>query len=134
MIIPPPRTSDAYGSGYYGAPRGDRLHTGLDMACLPGSLVCSYTHGEVTKLGYTYADDLSYRYVEVSFDGAKFRYFYIDPMVAVGDDVSTGQVLGRSQDLDRRYPGITPHFHFEIIDNDGEYANPASIIEELTYE
>lgn len=121
MII---RGCDRYGCGYYEASRSYGLHRGVDLVHAPGEQVCSPVFGEVTKLGYPYKDDLSFRYVQVSMHGHDFRLFYVDPCVKVGDIVSFGAVIGTVQDLSKRYgSGMTNHVHFEIM-KDGEYINP----------
>jgi len=123
--ILPTRGADAHGSGEWGASRGSRVHRGVDFACFAGTKICSPVNGECTKLGYPYSDDLSFQYVEVTDErGRQHRFFYLEPLVKVGDTIKTGQPLGTVQDLERRYHGITPHCHYEIKRN-GEYLNPA---------
>ena len=80
----------------------------------------------MTKLGYPYSDNLGYRYVQVT-DANDFdwRFFYVKPAVLVDQTIDIGTVLGFVQDLDRRYKGITPHIHLEIINSDGNYINPS---------
>jgi murein DD-endopeptidase MepM/ murein hydrolase activator NlpD len=97
---------------------------GVDYHCPVGGGIRSPVAGEVTKIGYPYGDDLSYRYVEVTCDdGKQHRFFYLSPKVKVGDTVLPGDVLGIVQNLRRRYAGITPHCHYEIK-RDGNYLNP----------
>lgn len=122
------RTQDSYGNGEYQSPRGNHKHRGIDFA----PQVHAVSAGEVTKLGYPYADDLSFRYVQVTdSDGFNARYFYVKPCVEVGDKVSAGQVLGLMQDLGKRYPNITPHYHFEVKDKNGVIVNPHNYLESL---
>lgn len=123
-LIPPQRMTDKFGSGLYHAPRGNRLHNGVDKLAVPGSQLKSLTDGRVTKLGYAYSDDLSYRYVQVSDGiGHELRYFYILPSVELGQKIVKGTVLGEVQNLDKRYPGIGNHFHFEVM-HSGVYIDP----------
>lgn len=132
-LIAPPRGRDAHGSGAYGASRGSRVHKGVDYAAMPGSACLALVTGTVTKLGYPYKDDLSFRYVEVIDNaGCRARYFYIQPVVDVGDVVDTTTVLGHVQSLGERYAGITDHVHFEVRDADGRYMNPANYAETHT--
>lgn len=125
-IIAPPRGEDKFGGGGFGASRGSRKHNGIDYAAVPGSSCLSITKGQVTKLGYPYDDDLSYRYVQVTDNkGNRLRFFYVDPVVKVGEFVDKDTILGSVQSLQDRYPGIKDHIHLEIICPKGNYINPA---------
>lgn len=115
LLIAKRRGQDAWGSGDYLAPRGSRTHNGEDFLCDVGTEVASHVQGVVIKLGYPYADDLSYRYVSVkTTTGFSHRFFYVEPGVKVGDTITLGEVLGRSQDLGKRYNGIPQHYHYEV--------------------
>ena len=123
--LPIIRGRDRHGAGYYGASRGKRKHNGID--CLSnansveihaeGSIVRAMNFGMVTKLGYPYANDLSYRYVEVQdAKGYRCRYFYTDPTVEVGDSIEIGEMLGTVQVVkDSQGEPIVPHVHFEVV-------------------
>ena len=123
--ILPLRDTDSHGSGAYGAPRGSRTHKGLDYAVPPGALILAPVTGTVTKLGYPYADDHSFRYVEVTdLGGTQYRYFYVQPLAYVGAVVRASlDLIGFAQDLTSRYPGITNHIHFEAK-RGREYLDP----------
>jgi len=121
--ILPQRTQDAYGSGAFGAPRGDHMHNGIDYVCDMGTKILAPASGEVSKVGYCYKDDLSFRYVEITDEeGFRHRVFYVSPDCAVGNIVIAGQsCIGIAQDLTKRYPRktlgglpITNHVHYEI--------------------
>ena len=119
------RKPDNHGSGYFGAPRGNRVHYGIDYKAAKGSLVHSNVSGKITKLGYPYADDLSYRYVQITTDeGLDYRFFYLEPSVVMGDLIVVGDILGIVQDLETRYKDITSHFHFEVK-RGNEYLDPS---------
>ncbi len=121
------RISDKWGAGYYQAPRGDRTHNGIDYECPPGSTVLCPIDGLVTKLGYAYSDDLSFRYIQISTEnGYDYRVFYVSPLVLEGDKVLKDMPIGFSQNLDDRYPEITPHIHLEIKYK-GSFINPENI-------
>lgn len=122
------RKCDAHGCGEFRASRGSRKHNGVDLECLPGTLVSSPVCGTVTKLGYPYSDDLSFRYVQVESQGYEFRIFYVDPLVSVGDQVRKGDILGACQGLQGRYPGITNHVHLEIKDDHGDFVDPTPVL------
>jgi hypothetical protein len=128
--ILPQRHNDAWGSGAFGASRGTRIHKGIDWCCYPDTVIQSHVTGTVTKLGYPYSDDMSFRYVEIT-DATKLRhrFFYVKPSVEVGDDISPGDQIGWSQDIAGRYsdPGkgpMTGHVHLEVLAPDGTPINP----------
>ena len=130
-VIAPVRDHDTFGSGLFGASRdgGKRTHSGIDFACYPGSIVLACSSGTVTKLGYPYGDDPYYRYVEVTdHDLRRFRYFYVKPTVSMNQMIIKGGALGTSQELNRRYVGITEHVHLEIKDQNDEFLDPGEYI------
>ena len=126
----PIRGSDSHGSGAYLASRGSKKHNGIDFACYEGTKIYPHKYGEVTKLGYPY-NNSQLRYVQVTDEhGYNLRYFYVKPCVKVGDKVTTDDCVGESQTLQKRYPGITDHIHFEVK-FDKSYADPIQFIETL---
>ena len=123
------RGTDRWGSGAFGASRGSRTHNGLDYAACPGDLCLPVKPGTVTKVGYPYSDNLSFRYVEVTDeDSYRARYFYIDPAVGLGEEVGTDTPLGTVQSLNKRYEGITDHVHLEVIAPVGNFIDPEEYI------
>ena len=124
----PFRKCDAQGCGHYGAPRGGRIHRGVDLACEAKTPVGSPVRGVVTKLGWPYVGNMDIRYVQVSSEEYRFRVMYVSPTVAVGDTVEIGDILGASQSLKHLYPGITDHVHLEVKDPDGKYVDPTPIV------
>jgi len=123
------RQQDAWGDGRFGASRGGRTHNGVDLAIPPNELFTSPVDGKVTKIGWPYRDpDRGYiRYVQIEANGYNYRFFYLNPLVKVGDTIFKGDIIGSTQSLDKYYPGITEHVHFEIIHND-EYINPTPFV------
>lgn len=126
FVQPPVRGNDIFGSGHYLAPRGTRIHKGVDFEVCIGTRILAVKSGVVTKIGRPYAnpDKAHYRYVQVTDgDGFDTRYFYINPVVTVGDKIADRQELGKVQSLQATYPGITDHCHFEVKKN-GHFINP----------
>ncbi len=128
--------SDALGDGEYGSNRGTRKHRGIDYAVLPGDKVLSPVSGTITKIGYCYGDDLSYRYIQVTNkrngDTYDHRLFYVRPLGKyglIGSTVHSGDPIGLAQDISERYSTdqlvMTPHVHYEIKKN-GSYIDPDS--------
>lgn len=129
------RGIDKFGSGAFGASRdgGKRTHKGVDIAFQ----VAAIAPGKVTKIGYPYdptkhPEKAHFRYVEVTDEARRrVRYFYLDPTVSVGELIEMGEGLGFLQDLTQVYPGITPHFHFEILDELGQVIDPMTYLGDL---
>lgn len=119
--------NDPAGRGYFKATRKPSIHKGVDLLCEPGELVMAPIAGRVHRLGYPYADDLEYRYVEIRNEGElRCRVFYVSPTAFVGDQVEAGDEIGFAQDIAQRYKidasgGIRyrtckmlPHVHVEL--------------------
>lgn len=127
----PVRIHDAWGNGEYGAKRGDRTHKGIDLAAYPFTIIQSMTPGRVSKLGHVYASDLRYRYVQITLGERDYRYFYVQPLVKVGEWVWTGTVIGRVQDIAGKYTTkekvMINHMHFSIKHN-GVHLDPTTFI------
>lgn len=132
----PHRGSDDFGSGEFEAPRGaypdgsKKVHKGIDYACYPGTTIYSPIMGRITKFGFPYGDDLSFRYIEITDDRlARHRLFYVKPddSLQLNDLVSTDDLLGESQDIAGRYTTkekyMKGHTHYEILVK-GKPVNP----------
>lgn len=127
----PDRGTDDWGSGDFEAPRGSRKHKGIDLCCYPDTVVMCPFEGEVTKLGYPYADATQFRYVEITdAAGNRHRQFYVFPTVKLGNYVSKNYPIGVSQDVAGYYltkdnsKVMKNHVHYEILDKDGSPINP----------
>ena len=120
------RTSDDFGQGHYLAPRGKRLHKGIDFVCDPDTMIESHIDGIVTKIGYPYSTDLAFRYVEISDKVFWHRFLYVNPAVKVGDKITVGQVIGSAQNISKKYSTnekrMMNHVHYEVhkIDKTGK--------------
>ena len=136
FIFPQMREPDDFGAGYFGACRGNRTHNGIDFAAPHGTVVCSACDGRLTRFGYPYGDDLSYRYVEVTdSNNDRVRYFYVVPAdgkFEIGTEVKKGDVIGVVQNISARYDTdekkMNNHFHFEVK-RKGEYLDPEPWLE-----
>ena len=124
------RQCDGFGCGHYGASRGTRDHRGIDYEAVAGADVVAVIGGEVTRIGWPYAN-ANYRYIEITTqDGYVVREMYVSPNanLVVGSQVIQGEVIGTVQSLQPRYPGITDHVHVEVREN-GVVIDPATVID-----
>ena len=131
------RGKDSWGAGHYGASRnsGKRKHRGVDYVNHFGEAVEAFQGGEVTKIGFPYsqrnAKKRHFRLVELRITPAiVHRYFYVEALIQVGDLVEKGQILGWAQDLNKVYPGIVQHVHFDIKKN-GRFINPVEYLKNV---
>ena len=112
--------NDREGFGYYGAPRGHRVHKGTDFECDPFQEVKAPISGVVTRKVYAYADDPQWTGVEIEGERGVVKLLYINPLNNIlGKTVSAGDIVGYAQDISKRYsPDMTPHVHLEIVSLD----------------
>jgi len=123
------RISDKWGYGHFKAPRDYGEHHGQDYLCPPEVQVQSPVAGKITKHGIVYKDDHSFKYVRITDkDGKDHRIYYVEPILPIGREVRKGTIIGFSQDLTERYPGIGNHIHYEVLYN-GEYLDPETLEE-----
>jgi murein DD-endopeptidase MepM/ murein hydrolase activator NlpD len=109
------READAWGSGHFRAPRGERRHKGIDFLAAVGDPVTSPVDGHVRRIGWCYGDDPHYRLVEIETDGAHVRILYVEPSVEAGSAVNRGDLIGHAQDISARYDqGMQNHVHLEM--------------------
>ncbi|ADF52998.1 MAG: M23 family peptidase [Zunongwangia sp.] len=128
------RECDRHGCGYFGAPRGNHKHEGVDLVANPGDYVYSPFSGTITKHGYCYGDTTKYRYIEITGSKEIVRILYaeLDDAFDIGDKIPQGQFVGIAQDIAARYPGITPHVHVEKYKVSDTYRkNPIDPTEDL---
>ena len=126
------RQADIHGSGVYNAPRGSRLHNGIDLIALPQRVFKLPVNVQITKYGYPYSDDLTYRYVEFKImegkhQGLICRAMYVSTKFSVGQTIDKNIGFGVVQDIAERYSGITPHIHFEAR-KDGKLIDPTQFV------
>ena len=112
------RGVDDWGSGAFGASRGNRPHLGLDLVVLPGESVYAPFDMEVQRISNPYTNS---PYTGIAFrsttDTTVFngRLWYFTPQSdIVGNNVRKGEVIGTAQDLGLKYPGITNHVHLQL--------------------
>jgi len=110
------RERDEWGSGEFGAPRGqDKLHDGTDFICTPGQSIFSPISGLLVREARPYANS-NYSGVLLHNDNIDVMIFYLIPdTVLVGKWCVKGHVIGVAQDISEKYPNMIPHVHLRIV-------------------
>lgn len=121
-----PRGVDNYGSGAWGAGRGNRKHLGVDYICVPSQQIYAPIAGKIVREARPYAsDDYSGCLIEGEHMHVKIFYMTVADNL-IGRFVEQGQAIGFAQDITLKYPGITPHVHLQV-----ESIDPAIFTEML---
>lgn len=124
------RVLDGFGSGQYHSSRdgGKRRHAGLDIIVPPGEAVFSPISGNIVRQAFPYKDTKDFAGVVVKGDGDwngyEIKLFYVEGLFS--GSITQGSVIGTSQDLTKRYPGIINHVHVEVRFKD-EMVDPREI-------
>ena len=125
------RDTDEWGSGAYGAPRGDRTHRGIDIVTTHGQVITAPFDGIMVRRADPYEDDPAYTgcLLRRESDGLEIKLFYIENLSTGA--VSEGQKIGTAQDIAQKYPGITNHIHLEVWLN-GAPVDPTPYLQPTT--
>lgn len=111
---------DAAGDGHYHAPRGGRLHKGVDLICEPGQEVfCPIDNAYFVRLADPYGDR-EYSGLMLKNDLMEVKMFYLEVLEKIKPQkLHQGTVIGIAQDITERYTSaMTPHIHLEITSVD----------------
>lgn len=108
--------NDTQGAGYWQAPRGQRLHRGVDFDGEPGQIVVAPCGGEILRVVYPYADDMRFEGVRIRNERLILRLYYVRVSpVLVSKEITAGQPIGELQDIRLRYgKDMKPHAHLEV--------------------
>ena len=109
--------NDKHGSGYYHAPRTHGIHKGIDLTIPegPGQALLAPITGRFDRVCYPYEDDLRWKGGVFSNEDISIRIFYFEPdQNLYREEISMGQVVGVTQDLSIKYPGMIPHIHMQV--------------------
>ena len=113
----------------YSETLGDwRTHDGMDIAAPIGTQVCAASLGTVTDVR---DDDLMGTTVVIAHDdGCDTIYANLQamPAVAVGDEVTAGQVIGSVGKTALGESALPSHLHFAVT-RDGEFIDPMTYLD-----
>lgn len=102
----------------------ERYHTGVDLAAVPGQTIVASSGGEVLFSGEQggYGKMIKIQHP----NGYVTLYAHCQELlVQEGDGVAGGQEIARAGSTGR---STGPHLHFEVMDADGEYLDPKTVI------
>ena len=111
---------DPEGDGHFGAPRGYRVHTGLDFLGEVGQdIVMPFDKAYVSRIVRPYVDTSEYMGLELVNNMFIGHLLYLVPNDnVVGSYLTMGEVLGTMQDITARYSDrMRPHVHLDIFIN-----------------
>jgi len=108
--------NDPAGMGHFGAPRGDRLHRGVDLLCEPMQPITVPFASVLERIARPYADDPTYSGALLRGEWLWAKLFYIIPQrELIGMSLTKGQQFAVAQDISEKYgEPMKPHIHFEI--------------------
>ena len=115
--------SDNWGSGFFGSPRGSRIHEGVDFVVEKGQNVYAPEAIKVVRVAYPYASDLAWKgLLFIGLDtGFSYKVFYFAPILdLIGTVVSKGTLIGHAQSINDKYntKEMIPHIHVEMRKDD----------------
>lgn len=111
--------TDSQGDGHFAAPRGYRLHYGVDYQWMPNEVVPAFLPGKVNRIIFPYADDKRFTGLEIVNDTFVLWQLYVNPLDGIiGKVVDRGEIIGAAQDLSRRYgASMINHIHVQVYIN-----------------
>lgn len=109
--------NDPDGNGTFLASRGNRLHDGLDLTCLPGQDIVSPIKGVYRRIVYPY-NDRDFCGMRIVNTWSIVDLFYVEPTIIIGESVAKKHIIGRAQDISKRYSDkMKPHVHMRVTIN-----------------
>ena len=115
LPVPSKVRNDYRGNGDFFAKRDGHPHEGIDLEVFPGQVVIAPTKCHVDRISRPYATDPGWLGLQLSTPLVIVKIFYLEPFkTIIGKDVDFAEPLGHAQDISKKYPGITPHIHFQV--------------------
>ena len=130
------RGSDAWGSGYFGAPRGKgRTHKGIDLMNDAQNILLNFKF-QILRYGKSYASSKGNDLCEIKIlakgdlQGYTAKLMHIVPSVLypVGSIVSPNTVFAFMENMTAKYPGMSVHVHLELYNTNGQLVDPTPYI------
>jgi len=107
---------DKMGNGYFGSPRGERLHHGTDYLVQPGDpIFMTLKNAKIIREVRPYSDHPELSGIVVANLICINIIFYVEPLMSlIGEEVAQSQLIGYAQDVRLKYGhNMLPHVHSE---------------------
>ena len=108
--------NDSEGSGEYGAPRGIRLHNGIDYECTGGQDIIAPFDMLITRISNPKANS-TLSGIAWQHGQSTGKMFYFKPNSSlINTFVKESDVIGIAQSVSKDYglPNMIDHIHFQI--------------------
>jgi len=118
---------DNAGDGHHGAPRGSRLHDGVDFgyaAWKPDHPVVAPVTGRYVRPSLPYTNDPEWQGMFIVAPNIEIKMWYCVPIVKMGAVVEAGKIIATGQNIGEKYSGALPHVHLRITKCDPELIFP----------
>lgn len=105
-------------------------HNGADFTADEGAAVGAILDGEVTATGYTTQDGYTVTIKQTDGYTAVYKSLSADVTVEAGDVVASGDTIGYVSDSMTSEQNDGPHLHLEMLDAEGNYVDPMTLLGE----
>ena len=108
--------NDREGQGHYKAPRGNRLHKGVDIVSKPNENVYAPIGG-IIRNGIVSSIHRERKLVAISRGNEEVKLMYVSGNLPNGTEVKKGDIIGVAQDTRALYnlPRMLSHVHVEHL-------------------
>lgn len=107
-------------------------HNGTDFIAEAGTVVTSISAGTVTSAKYTTQEGYVVTIEATDGNTIIYKSLSTDILVEEGDTVTVGTNLGYVSDSMSSEQNVGPHLHLEILDENGEYVDPITLLPEIS--
>ncbi len=122
--------NDAGGLGHYGAPRGNRLHRGLDLQTIDGQDIVSPIDGRAINSSWVNSRGITIPTIVIiptakNLGFNNLQLLYAGPVGGGWREVKAGEVIGKALNMQSLGypPSVGPHVHVQMRMN-GRWVNP----------
>lgn len=107
---------DPEGDGNYGAPRGDRVHRGVDYLCDPGQIIVAPFDMFIDRVSFPNSDKKMEGIAWTKGKSTGRMWYFMPFKELLGTQAYKGKFIGRAQSVSAHYglPKMRDHIHFQV--------------------